>query len=224
MKSRKLIVVAATLGTVAISAVAVAENRSERSGPAPSETSHVKITAVQPEQAQQFAIFRRGQTPRDTPPQAAKQMLGESRETGKNIGLARAFDTPHGTGWAIPGDGNLCLAMPDPVDGFGLVCQKTDPTAAEGLLGIMVDPKKPGRHTIMLLTADGADVSAEFADGTTRSLRVREGIVSETLVDARSVAVTTKAGTKKHEMPAPLPVHPTPAEAAEVAARAADGS
>jgi hypothetical protein len=89
------------------------------------------VAVVQQPIEESFKIFRdRSATP--MPAKIAAQVGSPSR-FGRNPNLARRIRTPTGDGWIIPGDGWLCIAMPDPVDGYGTSCLPTQIAAKQGL-------------------------------------------------------------------------------------------
>lgn len=89
------------------------------------------VPAVQQQILENFAIFReQGATP--MPADVAEQVASPKR-FGRNPDLARKIATVTGDGWVIPGDGFVCIAMPDPVDGFATSCLPTQIVAERGL-------------------------------------------------------------------------------------------
>lgn len=58
----------------------------------------------------------------DVMPQDVAAQVASSERFGRNASLARKVSTTTGTGWVIPGKGYVCLAVPDPVDGFATSC------------------------------------------------------------------------------------------------------
>lgn len=221
MKSRVLIGGAGLLVAASVSAtIALAGDGSDTTFQSLTDPAPAMITGVAPDQAEGFAIFRRAPSGLDQPSAEARALLSGPSHTGMNIDLARGYRGPDGTGWVVPGNGSLCLVMPDPVDGFGVACEPTTKAKQVGLVGIMVDPKKQAIAKVTVLLPDGAKASATLEDGSTKQLDAQEGVVSAALEQTRSVSVTTAdGGIRQYAMPGPLPVHPTPAEAAAVAAR-----
>lgn len=145
MKAKNLTAVAcaaALLAGGAVVAIASADNDGEKNAAAPigavrelspKEFNRVTtaVPAVQQQILDQFRIFR-DQMPSAIPTDVAEQIASPKR-WGRNPNLARKIKTVTGDGWVIPGDGFLCIAIPDPVDGFGTTCQPTQMAAARGL-------------------------------------------------------------------------------------------
>jgi hypothetical protein len=124
-------------------------------------------------------------------------MLGDASLTGKNVDLARGFSTPTGRGWVIPGDGFVCMAAPDPVDGFGETCAATSTVTASGMINMLVSPTTPGAAEVSVLVPDGATASVEHVDGSAESLAVADGVASENVTKGTSVTVTSSTGSKQ---------------------------
>lgn len=89
------------------------------------------VVGVQQPIEESFKIFR-DQVATPMPAEIAAQ-IGSPKRFGRNSDLARKIKTVTGDGWVIPGDGWLCLAMPDPVDGYGTSCLPTQIAAKQGL-------------------------------------------------------------------------------------------
>jgi hypothetical protein len=149
----------AALATTGVALVASAD-------PAPNNTSvtavtmraantpTTAVTAVQPDAAASFKLLRT--TPPTPMPADVIAGIGSPERFGRNPALARAIKTPTGTGWVIPGDGFLCIAIPDPVDGWGSTCLPTDVAAVRGLdIGLTA---ADGRTIETMLVPDDAPV------------------------------------------------------------------
>lgn len=95
------------------------------------------VQSVQAEQSARLAVFERARTQADEMSPEARRQVANSTGSGRNMELSRAIRTPTGRGWAIPGDGTICIAVPDPVDGFGVGCVPTEQAARQGAAVIM---------------------------------------------------------------------------------------
>lgn len=166
-------------------------------------------TTVQPEQRSGFAVLARPRTTRDTMPADARAQVGNGPQTGRNVDLSRVVTTLTGTGWVIPGNGTVCLAVPDPVDGYGLACDKTEDALSRGVVSMMISSKTPDVARVTLLAPANSSVSVTTADGQQKPLGVdASGVISATLTGAKQISVSTAAGTKNIVMPVPPPTVP----------------
>lgn len=162
--------------------------------------------AVQPDQANALRVFARSRGPHDAMPAGARSLIGNSVHSGRNVELSRRVSTPSGAGWAIPGNGTVCLAVPDAVDGFGVSCAETSQARKRGVAVIAISPDAPQAAKLTMLSPTGSDVTAEMADGSTRELSADdEGVVSVTLTGATSVTVSSATGTTRMTIPAAPP-------------------
>lgn len=138
----------------------------------------VPIGAVQPEQATALRVFRRDRRSDDALPADALVAAGPGR-FGRNPELSRAVRTSTGTGWVVPGDGTVCLVVPDPLDGFATSCAPTGVVATDGLTVGLADGDGASATT---LAPDGASVVVE--DDRGRRARVTPDGSGVTRVDA----------------------------------------
>jgi hypothetical protein len=133
-------------------------------GTAASGAPTVAVSDVQPDIRASFALFR--DRPASAMPEDVAAQVGSPARFGRNPDLARAIKTVTGTGWVIPGNGYLCIVMPDPVDGYGTTCEPTGAAVRQGLIISMWGNMPNGRVAETLLVADeqhasaGADVPA----------------------------------------------------------------
>lgn len=201
----------ASAALIAASAATVAVGQPGERDAMPSPLSNRGVAAdVQADQARNFAIFARARTAADAMPASARAQVGNSRHSGRNIDLSRAVATTTGRGWAVPGNGAVCLVVPDPVDGYGIACQNTDRAVTHGLMAMLVSPSAPEIANITMLSPRGSRVFATTEDGEQRELRAgADGVVSETLKDGVKVSVQTRSGTNSLD----LPILPAPAGA-----------
>jgi hypothetical protein len=88
--------------------------------------------AISADQANDFAILRRPQTPLDLLPADRVDQFeqsGMTRRRGLNPGLARRALTQIGEAWIVPGNGHVAL-----ITHGGATCTHTDLIARQGLL------------------------------------------------------------------------------------------
>lgn len=149
------------------------------------------IGVVQPDQAEALSVLRRDRSAADRLPADALPAAGPGR-FGRNPGLARAVRTTTGTGWVVPGDGVVCLVVPDLVDGYGTSCAPTGVVAAEGLtVGVASDDGA----SATTLAPDGATVVVEDDAGRrTREVPDASGVTRVDAEGADHLEVVTAAG------------------------------
>ncbi|MGX6448569.1 hypothetical protein ACVU7I_10955 [Patulibacter sp. S7RM1-6] len=162
-------------------------------------TAKPPIAAVQPEQARTLAIFRRALRPSDAMPADVAAQAASPAKFGRNPGLARAISTPTGKGWVVPGDGVICLVMPDPVEGYGTTCQ---PTAAVEARGLTLAVAEDAATNAVSVVPDDAAVVATTPEGTRDTLAPdASGVV--TLSDEQAEAVTVVTDDGRGTLPLP---------------------
>lgn len=135
MTNKRKFAVAATLATLAAatSGAAIAE----QSDTAPTVQAALTapatspVTEVSPTLRASFKLFRTG-APAAVPP-AVAQSSDRPNTFGRNARLARAIHTETGTGYVIPGDGFVCIMVPDPVDGWAESCVPVNVAAQTGI-------------------------------------------------------------------------------------------
>lgn len=167
------------------------------------------VGSVQQDQAKKFAVFARERRATDDMPSQAKDQVGNSTHSGRNVDLSRAISTPTGVGWAVPGNNAVCLVVPDPVDGYGITCSDTGDALKRGVVAILVSSNRPGAANITMLIPRDSRVTATMKDGQVRALEAdSDGVVSAALVGAKTISVITAAGTERLAMPVPPPAPP----------------
>lgn len=159
------------------------------------------VHAVQPAQARNFVIFDRPATSADRMPRRVADEIGSSAVSGRNIALSRTIATPTGRGWAVPGNGDICLVVPS-LDGYGITCDDTAWALTHGAAEVAIDPASPSTAALTMLAPKGAQVIATLAGGETRELLPdADGVISARLPHAKWVAVRTSSGTARLDMP-----------------------
>lgn len=154
------------------------------------------VQAIASEQQAAFTILRRAQNERDRFNSNERAVLGGRGFSGKNIGLARAIATPNGKGYVVPGQAQICLAVPTASDeGFALACNSTRSAAAGQLIATMSRPNHPEVKLSGLLPDGATTPVVSFRDGTTRELPVdAQGVLNDTLHDPSTVSFDTPSG------------------------------
>jgi hypothetical protein len=164
------------------------------------------VSAVQGDQRGGFAAFARTRTAADQVPTKVREQIGNSTVSGRNLDLSRAVSTTTGKGWAVPGNGTVCLVVPDPPVGYGVTCLDTGVALKQGLVAMLVTPTRPIKAELTMLAPQGSHVRATMNDGSARTLGAdNDGVVSATLPGAREVSVETQSGTHRVAIPASLP-------------------
>lgn len=185
------------LGALGTASAAVAQLSVDK-GPEWQQRATSIVSSPDSKQRASLAILRRERTASDAMSPEALKQVGDSRASGRNSQLSRAIKTPTGTGWVTPGNDMVCIAVPDPVDGFGSVCDYTDAVTERGLAVLMVPDRTQALAHLSLLLPDGASAEVGFADGRHEAVKSdADGIVSTTLRDGTSLTVFSKAGSKR---------------------------
>lgn len=186
-RRRKFIVSGGALvATVAIagSAIAVAtpggsDSALEQSILGPQTTA---VASVSPEIERTLSVFRT-RTPTPVPAELVPRVASPTK-FGRNPSLARQIQTVTGMGYVIPGDGYVCIVVPDPVDGYGSTCSTVEDIKKRGLyIGLKEGAIPAGKHAQTMVVPDGATVSVPGeSDNPVRRAANTTGVVSE-LVD-----------------------------------------
>ena len=143
------------------------------------------------------------------PPGVRVQFEPVAAAKGLDLDAARAL-APLGRGyvWALPGPKNVCIAIPDPVDGFGIGCESAD-GADGGRLWIGLNGmsgQRAGDVRVAMLVPDRIDaVTAVAGDGTRRRLDVSSNVVVADLVDSDHVELSDGASSSSVDVPGTPP-------------------
>lgn len=168
LRRRTLLSAAAAASLLAAAGgTAVASGVVGGSAASPIDAAQAPTTAVQkvdPALERAFALLR---TRTATPvPDALVDQFASPARYGRNPALARQIETVTGTGWVIPGNGYLCIAIPDPVDGYGSTCSRTEDVLRRGLyIGLRGGKVPDGQAAQTILAPDGAAVKVVGDDG-----------------------------------------------------------
>lgn len=179
-KTLATLVVVATTG--AASAVALAED-----SPTPEITpaeANAKVTravaSVQPQISDNFALFRN--QPASAVPAELVEQIASPQRHGRNAALARTIQTPYGTGWVVPGDGFVCIAVPTTTQGHATSCVPTAVALKRGLWLRLVGDRADGKALDTLMVPDRTEVRVHGATDDTALVPSSNGVVGE-LVD-----------------------------------------
>ena len=190
----------AALATIAVggaSALAMADDASSPAG----EPSAAAVTP-----APAYGVFRRARRAGDVLPTRAFEMLAPTAEReGVDLGNARAV-APAGAGyvWAIPGPDRICLAIPDPIDGFAIGCQDSEQAATGRLwVGLSALPGQRAGDVRLAVFAPDGDVSVQsiHTDGSRTALLVSDNVAFADVSDSDSVELTVDGATYANSVP-----------------------
>jgi hypothetical protein len=160
-------------------ALAVADGPSESMlalrAAASNDAPTVAVGQLQPAILDNFALFRNRAA--SGMPGDAEVQVGSAVRYGRDASLARAIDTVTGTGWMIPGDGYLCIAVPDPVDGYGTSCVPTDVAAERGVAISLVGNLPGDKVAETVVVPDGRE-ALQGPAGQERSVDTAAGVAS----------------------------------------------
>lgn len=135
------------------------------------------VDRVSPEIERTLSLFRtRTATP--VPPNLVPMVASPSRY-GRNAALARQIQTVTGTGYVIPGDGYVCIVVPDPIDGYGSTCATVASVKTRGLyIGLKEGAIPEGKHAQTVVVPDGATAEVPGASGEATRSAGTTGVVS----------------------------------------------
>lgn len=156
-------------------------------------------TRVNPALAQHFAVLRAAANP---PSPATRQSLDPNgllqQKYGVNFALARSVPSQvDGDVWVLPGNGSVCLAVKDPVDGWGETCQP-EANLSKGFLRLSLgqSPGFPAGKSLMagVLPDDASGITVTERNGTRRSTPTRVNLFASLVTDPSSVTVQSTDG------------------------------
>jgi len=184
-----------TAGLCAGGCVAVASGDDE--APRATPPAAIAADALPP-----FAVFQRPSASSDRMPPATRRMLDTiAKKNGVDLDRARAVAASAGRAvWAIPGQDKVCLAIPDPVDGFGVSCGDVE-TAKSGRLWVTLlglPGQKLGDVRIAQFLPDGVDVVTAVSDaGQTRTIASSDNVA---FADVTSGTIGFRDGAGEHRV------------------------
>ena len=117
---------------------------------------------------------------------------------------ARAIATPTGTGYVMhAADGRVCLAVPDPADGWGQSCATPEQIEQRGLVvGLAPREGHSGSAELVAVLPDSvSDVTLHRADGTSAPLDVTDGYLAVSMANPGSATVSYRIGDQDLSIP-----------------------
>lgn len=189
-----------TLTLVVAVAIASVATVTQADPSAPSDSAPAAPSSAAALDASSLHVFRRAEQPGDALPAGVRTMLTPTAEReGVTLDQARAV-AAIGTSsvWVVPGAKDVCVAIPDPVDGYGVNCKSYARAAAGELWVALVGgaDQSVGDARMALVVPDGvASVTAVASDGTRRELAVSDNVAVADLVSSDKVEFTDAGGT-----------------------------
>ena len=156
--------------------------------------------------ARDFAVLRRAPKAGDELPPAVRRMFQPTAQReGLDLDAARAA-APGGRGyvWVLPGDRSVCLAIPDPVDGFGINCRDPEGAAAGELWVGLVGGRgqRAGDTRVAVLVPDDTDtVTAVSSSGRRTPLQASGNVVFADLSDSHHLDLEGGSGARSLSVP-----------------------
>lgn len=199
--SQKALRLTTLLGATAASIAAISATTQAEPSPPSAQPAAARAAAQSPGAAS-FAVFRRAAQPGDAMPEAVRTMLAPTAEREQaDLDDARAV-APLGLGtvWAIPGVRGICLAIPDPVDGFGVNCKPYELAAAGQLWAALVGGAGQSVGDVrmaLFLPDDAHGVTAVALDGCARTLDASGNVVVADLASSARVEFTDASGARR---------------------------
>lgn len=147
--------------------------------------------------------------------------LPQLTRAGADTRNAREVPTAYGRAYVMGTNaGGMCLAWPDPGDGYGMTCGTATQLAARGLPAALVPPgtrnadggpAAPTAEFIVILPAGAPDPIVHHANGRTETLPIHDGISSTLVRDDVTVSYQVDGRTQTFSVPARAPaMTPTP--------------
>lgn len=205
---RKFAATGALLAVVVSTSAGLALAQSDQSaGPVAFDDAPSAMTNQVTADQLAFPALRRPQTAADTMPAAVAAQVGNPDVGGKNVALARAIKTSAGDGWVIPGNGSICLAVPDaaaPADdpSYGVTCNTVQWAHQHGLSILLLDTRT-GRGDATVVAPDRTSVTlAKARTQSTSAVAVNaDGVASVPVEEGDAVVIRTQTGGA--ELPVP---------------------
>ena len=179
MRAREIMALLTVVTASAAAAATAVGQTGQKVEPVTGEPTALAVQSVPKHVQAGFALFReRAASPIPAP---TSEYIGAPGSFGRNSDLAREFSTAAGTGWVIPGDGYLCIAIPDPLTGYAESCAPTEVALKNGLWVRVEGDGQDASTTDALLVPDGTVVHAP-GTGTSSGapgVVVHEGVASD---------------------------------------------
>lgn len=142
-------------------------------------------------------------------------IAAQLERNGADLTDARAISTPYGTGYVIPTrQGGLCLAAPDPSEGYGETCGTADEVTHRGLV-LAIVPPDPSDSTpstastaaefVAVLPSGATAPVVHHANGTTDTLPLDDGMASTLVRDDVTITYEVDGSTQTSRVPAHAP-------------------
>lgn len=145
-----------------------------------------------PDQASALPVLKRPRT--DARP--IRAFTAVVRQAGGRYEDARAFSTPSGTGYVVPaGPERVCVAVPDPVEGYGQACATYDDIARRGLIVGIAGQDGAASEFVALLPADASSVTVHTVDGRSSMVPIVEGVATVSLPTDASITLVIGSRT-----------------------------
>jgi hypothetical protein len=192
------------IAAFALTALALATTAMlSRAGVSDAETG---TTATRADVSGEFGVLRRAPRSGDAMPPAVRRMFETmAASEGLDLDAARAA-MPGGRGniWVLPGKDKVCLAIPDPVDGFGVNCRDAASVAAGELwVGLVGLPgQQAGDARVAVLVPDGTDtVTTVERSGDRTALQVSGNVAFADVTDSHHLELAD--GAHEHSLATP---------------------
>jgi hypothetical protein len=191
--------------SIVLAALAAASLASASALATDDDTTTDSATAAAPSQ-RAYGVFRRPRTAGDALPARARQTLASLADR-EDVDLddARAV-APAGAGyvWAIAGPTRICLAIPDPVDGFAVGCQDSE-QAQTGRLWVGLNGlpgQDAGDVRLAFFAPDGVrSVQSVRTDGSRVPVPVSDNVAFADVTDSDAVEFTADGTTYATHVP-----------------------
>ena len=192
-KSRALGAAAAGLLAASLGASSVLAG----SQPSPTTTGDMRaipiaplpVTSVPATTTASFAIFRDREA--TGMPAELVDSLASPQRFGRNAALAREISTVEGPGWVVPGNGYVCLVVPDPEGGHATSCNTIESARVRGVL-VGIRDRNTGAGYSTTIVPDGAQATLATTSGSAlraAALPTTDGVVSLRVTGDQQVVV-----------------------------------
>lgn len=129
------------------------------------------------------------------------------RRHGADLRHARAFSAPAGSSYVIPTPDGACLALADPLGGYGQSCATSREITERGLPVAIVPPD--GANAVaqfaVVLPVGASDVLMRDDKGQTTALAVVDGVASTTVPRGASITYSISGAEQRISVPAHVP-------------------
>jgi hypothetical protein len=138
-----------------------------------------------------FTLFR--DHPASGMPADVVQMMASPGHYGRNAALARAIDTANGQGWVVPGDGYLCMVLPNgTASGYAEGCTPTDLAVRDGLW-VRLSGEGDGATALDTVLAPDGTTAQLGGDGPTTG-QDAEGVTSASVTPGSPTPTVAQNG------------------------------